>query len=257
MAVLLLRLAGPLQSWGDSSRFVRRTTRREPTKSGVVGLIAAALGRSREESVEDLAALEMGVRIDQPGRQLRDFQTERSLDEKKVMPLSHRFYLADACFLVALSGSRNLLDQADAALRNPRWPLYLGRRSCPPSLTKEHPSLSLGVKGEYATVREALEKEPWLAAEWYRRRSGEGKRLEVVCDAHEGELGETQNDRPLSFSELGRRYAGRTVVRYFVANPSAAGSEDASEGDSAVAFSSKCALSIETGPAGHDPMESL
>ena len=92
MAVLLLRLAGPLQSWGDSSRFVRRTTRREPTKSGIVGLLAAALGRSREESIDDLAQLEMGVRIDQKGRLTRDFQTERSLDGKKTMPLSHRYY---------------------------------------------------------------------------------------------------------------------------------------------------------------------
>lgn len=74
MSVLLLRLAGPMQAWGDSARFVRRTTRHEPTKSGVVGLLASALGRGREESVEDLAQLEMGVRADQPGTLLRDFQ---------------------------------------------------------------------------------------------------------------------------------------------------------------------------------------
>ena len=68
MAVLLIRLAGPMQSWGDSSRFARRTTRREPTKSGVVGLLASALGRTREDPVEDLAQLELAIRVEQPGR---------------------------------------------------------------------------------------------------------------------------------------------------------------------------------------------
>lgn len=44
MATLLLRLAAPLQSWGSDSKFETRKTGREPTKSGVVGLLAAALG---------------------------------------------------------------------------------------------------------------------------------------------------------------------------------------------------------------------
>ena len=132
--VLLLRLAGPLQSWGDSSRFARRRTRTEPTKSAVIGLLAAALGRSREEDIDDLRLLEFGVRTDQPGSLLRDFQVERSLDEKVVMPLSHRYYLSDAVFLVALGGPADKLAELDEALHHPVWPLYLGRRSCPPDL---------------------------------------------------------------------------------------------------------------------------
>ena len=68
MPTLLLRLAAPMQSWGVSSRFTVRDTLREPTKSGVVGLIAAALGRPRTVQLDDLATLRMGVRIDQPGR---------------------------------------------------------------------------------------------------------------------------------------------------------------------------------------------
>ena len=44
MAVLMLRLAAPMQSWGTDSKFEVRKTNREPTKSGVVGLLAAALG---------------------------------------------------------------------------------------------------------------------------------------------------------------------------------------------------------------------
>lgn len=207
MSVLLLRLSGPMQSWGDSSRFVRRATLNEPTKSGVVGLLAAALGRSREDSVEDLASLEFGVRTDQVGRLMSDFQTERPL-KGKPMPLSHRYYLADARFLVALGGDKEQLESLDAALRSPKWPLYLGRRSCPPDMP-----VSLGVRDEYKGVRDALGKEPWAASDWYRRRS-KAADLEISCDGKEGEPCTSQCDFPLSFSGEGRRYANRAVYRY-------------------------------------------
>jgi len=67
MSTLLLRLAGPLQSWGVDAKFDRRGTERAPTKSGVIGLVAAALGRLRNESVEDIQALRFGVRVDREG----------------------------------------------------------------------------------------------------------------------------------------------------------------------------------------------
>ena len=115
MSVLLLQLAGPMQAWGDSSRFTRRETRREPTKSGVVGLLASALGRTREADMSDLAALEFAVRIDQPGTVMRDFQTEIPA-KGDPMPLTHRYYLADAKFLVALGGEQALLEEIDRRL---------------------------------------------------------------------------------------------------------------------------------------------
>lgn len=213
MSVLLLRIAGPMQSWGDSSRFARRTTRREPTKSGIVGLMAAALGRGREAEVDDLAQLELGVRTEQRGRLVRDFQTERSADGRTSMPLSDRYYLTDACFLIALGGNEELLRQVDEALRVPRWPLYLGRRACPPTLP-----LTLGLREEYSTVREALENEKWHASEWFKRRN-QPLELEIACDAHDGEPCESQVDYPLSFSAKGRRYACRPVLHYRVPNP--------------------------------------
>lgn len=212
--VLLLRLAGPLQSWGDSSRFARRRTRTEPTKSAVIGLLAAALGRSREEDIDDLRLLEFGVRTDQPGSLLRDFQVERSLDEKVVMPLSHRYYLSDAVFLVVLGGPADKLAELDEALHHPVWPLYLGRRACPPDLP-----MSLGMHEEYRDVRDALARAPWIASEWYRRRSPI-PRLEVAFDARLGEPCSYQADDPLSFSGEGRRYGQRAVVRAYVDNPS-------------------------------------
>ena len=198
MAVLLLELSGPLQSWGDSSRYVKRGTRWEPTKSGVVGMLASALGRSREDGVDDLSSLEFGVRLDQPGSLLVDFQTERPLgDSNKAMPLSYRYYLADAKFLVALAGDASWLRELDDALRHPNWPLFLGRRSCPPDMPP-----SRGVRDDYQDVRSALSSEPWLATMRYRRRHQRVTELEV--------------DLPLSFSGAGRKYAGRGVYRFRV-----------------------------------------
>ncbi|WP_368018881.1 type I-E CRISPR-associated protein Cas5/CasD [Olsenella sp. AGMB03486] len=209
MTVLLLRLSGPMQSWGDSSRFVRRTTRNEPTKSGVIGLMAAALGRSREDSVEDLAALEFGVRADQPGNLIVDFQTEKTLgDAGKSMPLSYRYYLSDAKFLAALGGDDELLKDIDAALKHPCWPLYLGRRSCPPD-----GPVSLGLHEEYEGVRDALGKAPWLASQAYRKKHSRTRELEAVCDAKTDEEGISQADIPITFSGSGRKYANRKTWR--------------------------------------------
>ena len=84
MSVLLLRLAGPMQSWGTSSRFTERDTRREPSKSGVIGLACAALGKPRQEkpehadrwpTLEELSDLRMGVRVDLEGQVRKDYQT--------------------------------------------------------------------------------------------------------------------------------------------------------------------------------------
>ncbi|MFB6601005.1 type I-E CRISPR-associated protein Cas5/CasD [Streptomyces noursei] len=73
--VLLVRLAGPVQSWGINGRFTRRDTHSRPTKSGVIGLCAAALGLPREEPLGELADMRFGVRADRPGTPLRDYHT--------------------------------------------------------------------------------------------------------------------------------------------------------------------------------------
>ena len=163
MTVLLLRLAGPLQSWGVKSRFTVRATELAPTKSGIIGMLAAAVGRRRTDPIEDLLSLRFGVRKDQPGRVIRDFHTARTLDGKESMPLSNRYYLADAVFLAGIEGDRALLEGLDEALRHPFFPLYLGRRSCPPT----HP-VSRGLRE--TGLLDALRAEPWLAAQWFQRK---------------------------------------------------------------------------------------
>ncbi|PSS43028.1 type I-E CRISPR-associated protein Cas5/CasD [Arthrobacter woluwensis] len=208
MAVLSLRLAGPLQAWGVDSRFVQRQTRQEPTKSGVLGLLAAAQGRRRTDPVEDLVGLKFGVRVDQPGRLIRDFQTARTLDGRSSMPLSYRYYLGDAVFLAAVEGPEPLLQGLKGAVANPAYPLYLGRRSCVPS-----GRICLGVSDE--DLDSALRSQPWLAATWHRKRQrSRSVRLEIIRDAlSPDEEGETLRDVPSSFSPENRQYGWRTVVR--------------------------------------------
>lgn len=209
MSVLLLRLDGPLQAWGDASRFVRRHTRTEPTKSGVIGLLAAAQGRRRTDPIEDLAALTFGVRVDQRGRMMRDFQTAiRRGRKNEPMPLSYRYYLADAVFVAGVEGDGELLRALDDAVRSPTFPLYLGRRACPPS---DEP-ISLGV--HETSLEEALRAQEWLARDWYRRQQGRTVHLELVADAPPGVADvETTRDVPLSFDPVRREYGWRDVVR--------------------------------------------
>jgi CRISPR system Cascade subunit CasD len=216
MSTLLIRLAAPLQSWGADSKFTRRLTRREPTKSGVIGLCACAMGirRGDDAAIARLAALEFGVRIDQPGTLLRDYQVAHKnefWENGKTDPfVSERYYLMDAVFLAGVSGDPELLETIDAALQAPKFPLYLGRRSCPPS-----GPLSLGLRE--AGLPEALRGEPWLAQKWYEKRH-RGAALEIVRDARDGAV---SRDLPQSFDSRDRRYAMRTLRREAFALPTA------------------------------------
>jgi CRISPR system Cascade subunit CasD len=141
MTTLLIRLAGPLQSWGTRSRFDERDTDLEPSKSGVIGLISASLGIERtdwETNLEPLTKLRMGVRIDKPGMLRYDYHTAQeiiSADESKVhsTAVTKRYYLADAMFLVGLEGDANLLEKIHQSFLNPVWALSLGRKAFIPS----------------------------------------------------------------------------------------------------------------------------
>lgn len=147
-ATLLLRLEGPLQSWGYRSKFKIRDSGREPSKSGVIGLLCCALGRDRNDPPTDLAKLKVHVRVDKPGKTLTDFQTAgggsfrgrtdyyspTSSGAKGKNPIIlEKHYLMDASFLVAIEGEDGLLRALADAVQDPAWPLSLGRRSCPPA----------------------------------------------------------------------------------------------------------------------------
>lgn len=216
MSTLLLRLAGPMQSWGVQSRFTVRDTGLEPSKSGVIGLLCAALGRQRDEAVEDLAALTMGVRVDQQGVVERDYHTAgrggflraSGAIERKTVVVSSRYYLADARFLIGLEGQDvALLTQAHAALRDPNWQLYLGRKAFPPG---EPVWLPDGLRSDDRLL-EALATYPWLGSDTQRRPEN----VRVVLEDHAGP--EVRPDQPLSFAE--RRFGPRRVRTVFVPAP--------------------------------------
>lgn len=228
MSVVALRLAGPLQAWGSGSRFVRRATEMSPTKSGIIGLIAAAKGLRRTDPLEDLLDLRFGVRIDQPGQLMRDFQTaqrpERKRDgsvEWKSLPLSHRYYVSDAVFLALLEGDRAQLDVVNQAVRAPEFPLYLGRRACPPA-----GPVALGLF-DY-DLDAAFEKVQWLAStREQRRRRDRLVALAFARDARPDEVeADTMRDAPVSFDPNHRQYAWRRVVRGSVEIPNPHGVTD-------------------------------
>lgn len=227
MTVLLLTLAGPMQAWGSTSRFTTRSTDDAPTKSGVVGLLAAARGLRRTDPVEDLARLRFGARVDQPGELLRDFQTARSLDGVRTMPLSYRYYRADARYVVGVEGDGALLAGLAEAIENPVFPLYLGRRSCPPSE-------SLAPRQVQGRLEDALLGDDWRAAQWYQDKHGHDVfELEFRIDAEgaparseadprlrvDGDL--SAHDIPLSFDPEHRDYGWRTVRRGWLPRPGA------------------------------------
>ncbi|TDE86152.1 type I-E CRISPR-associated protein Cas5/CasD [Deinococcus sp. S9] len=190
MATLLLRLVAPMQAWGTRSRFDDRDTEAEPSKSGVLGLCAAALGIDRADSVEHLARLAFGVRVDREGVAGTDYHTAqlRPGDPKTGTDVTRRAYLADAAFWAGLEGDAGLLTDLDAALHNPHWPLSLGRKAFVPSLPifarsplelslwdalREAPSLRRGDEGgPYRLVldREAVPQPLRAAASPSRRQ---------------------------------------------------------------------------------------
>ncbi|GAA3714212.1 type I-E CRISPR-associated protein Cas5/CasD [Nonomuraea antimicrobica] len=234
-ATLVLRLAGPLQSWGDRSVFNRRETRPEPTKSGVLGLLAAAAGRAREEPLDDLLGLQLGVRVDQPGSLLRDYHTVsdyrgRPLPQagvsakgvqKPTSPAKHthvtqRFYLQDAVFVAALHGPAALVETLAEAVRRPAFPLALGRRSCVPTQP-----LFLAV--HQAPLIEVLESEAWQATDTakqlYARDRGRPAtvRLPATVDDPNGE--DSASDVPRSFAPRERRFTSRRIHHLWVTLP--------------------------------------
>lgn len=209
MSTLLMRLAGPMQSWGIDSKFDVRRTEREPSKSGVIGMAAAALGIARQdkEALRPLAALRFGVRVDREGRMLRDFHMVRQEQKNGSSYVTYRYYLADAVFTAGLEGDRALLEQIGQALRAPAFPLYLGRRSCPPTLP-----LCLGIR--QGSLLDVLRTEPMQG------RKPETGKLRIVADADPADPAAVpRQDLPVSFSPVHRQYGFRPVREWRLDRP--------------------------------------
>ena len=152
----------------------------------------------------------MGVRIDREGVLKKDFQTAQGVLTASGSSwndlISNRHYLADAAFLVGLQGPFDLLQGLHEALKNPVWPLYLGRKSYVPS---DPPYLADGLVGG-GNLRECLLNYRLFIdpAEVSRRKEGAAKgrgdgRVRLVLESPTPTR-EIRRDRPVSFA-LGRR----------------------------------------------------
>lgn len=157
---LLFRLYGGLASWGDIAVGEVRPSFERPSKSSVLGLLAAALGIRRDEEARHQALADTygyAVEVQRFGQPLRDYHTVQRPPQRKgadyanrreelagvprqnlATTLSYRDYWQDGLYVVCLwvksePPVHSLTDLA-AALRQPVFVLYLGRKNCPPAL---------------------------------------------------------------------------------------------------------------------------
>lgn len=219
---LALLLDGPLQSWGHTSRFDRRTTALHPTRSGVLGLIAAAMGIDKHAPDEAgqlrrlnplrVTTLTLG-RQDQRGEplpmhRLEDYHTVTGIrrasgkvDEDATVQ-TYRHYLLDARFGVLLEGPAALLEEIATALRDPKWGVWFGRKSCLPAC----PVLAAG-PGEHSAVWAELLRRAELPA------TLKEKDFDRVMEVRPDEPGADRlDDAPVAFgAPVGNRHAPRWI----------------------------------------------
>lgn len=149
---LTFNLYAPLQSWGEIAVGEKRHTALHPTKSGIMGLLAASLGIKRSSENDKrhqqlFDNLSFGVRINSPGSLLSDYHTtqrpklnrfkyatrrDELLEKDLSTGLSTRDYRCDAFYTIAVWSETGYdLKKLQLALKNPVFTLYLGRKSCP------------------------------------------------------------------------------------------------------------------------------
>ncbi len=224
MSVILLRLSAPMQAWGVQSRFGIRDTGLEPSKSGVLGLLCAALGKPRDENgaenqdlptLAELAKLRMSVRVLREGVPKVDYHTATNFikgkngkTERKETILSSRHYLAGADFLVGLeSDDAELLNRLNDAARRPRWQIFFGRKSFVPAL----PVAVDVFAGDLETV---LQDERIWRDKTLGVPSGDAIVRFVIEPKGDEEATEVRQDVPLSFAA--RRFTIRRVTTKFI-----------------------------------------
>lgn len=215
MKTIILKFAGPLQSWGTNSHFETRHTDFHPSKSAVIGLLAAALGYRRDDDqhIQTLNKIDFAVRVDQPGNLLRDYHTARKYKDNgsfETTYVTDRYYLEDAVFLIAISHTDDAFMQSiEEGLRYPYFQLFMGRRALPVCS-------DFFLQTTNDEIIDSLSQFDWQAAEWYmRKQRKQFVTLELYADAHllEKSAHNLRKDRVLSFSQKERKFGVRYEAR--------------------------------------------
>ncbi len=237
---ILMWLEGPLQSWGFDSRYDRRNTLSFPTKSGVIGIICAALGEGGKQQglLAEFAPGDMRVFAfpRKYGRKpallpLQDFQMVGSgYDEKDswqslLIPkksdggkptgnngskMTYRYYLQDMAFAVLLEVPAEKASTISDALISPVWDLSLGRKCCVPT--------EFIYQGTFSTWEEAATRAKELAASKSRVLSFRVEQGEQEEGDNESTEVLTLNDVPLQFGD-DKRYRDRQVTVFYKREP--------------------------------------
>jgi CRISPR system Cascade subunit CasD len=219
-----LFLDGPLQSWGFASRFDRRSTALHPTRSGVLGLVAAALGIDKySEGEEQRIASFESLRLttftlprrsrrgdDLEMQRLEDYHTVTGIRrasgklDREATVQTYRQYLLDSRFGVLVEGSLALLKEISAALQDPKWGVWLGRKCCIPA----SPVLVAAPNTRTATWSALLQRAGYDGSE------AEGQ-FDHVVEVSPTETGADMiEDRPLAFGHaIGQRHGPRWILR--------------------------------------------
>lgn len=202
-----------MQSWGTSSRFETRTSDYYPSKSGIIGVIAASLGygRDEDEKIQKLNDLDFAVRIDQEGVLKKDYHIARKVKLNGDIDrtyVTNRYYMEDAVFIVAISHEDyKWINEIYEGLKHPYFQPFMGRRSCPLPA-----DFILKVSDEGPI--EALENIKWQAADWFKKKN-KNYRADIYAD--KDLLPENhytiRNDRVVSFSQKERKFGPRFEAR--------------------------------------------
>ena len=196
---LAMLLAGPMQSWGHASRYGRRNTLAFPTRSGIIGILSAALGADKGDMqlLSCLNDLRYEVLALSPTRRVTDFHTVGggySRAQRSQIPpkadggtaqtvVTRREYLMDARFGVVVSGDGELINRCDRALNDPVWGVWLGRKACIPT-----EPISQGVFDDSGSAESRLIE------------ASRGKVSRRICEADRFEDGtDSLMDLPLDF----------------------------------------------------------
>jgi CRISPR system Cascade subunit CasD len=219
MKTILLKFAGPLQSWGTRSHFETRHTDLYPSKSAVIGVVAASMGYCRDDDaqIQSLVQLDFAVRIDQKGQLLRDYHTAAKYKLSGIFErtyVTNRYYIEDAVFVVALGHENDeFVEEIAVELQNPYFQPFMGRRSLPLPAT-----FFLGIHD--TDILTALRNCPWQARKAYQE--SHPNCLTVYSDANdncEGYQSRMRKDHVFSFSQKNRRFGFRSEVKTEITVP--------------------------------------